>query len=186
MRLYAILALTLAAPPALADRFCDDLWFSRNLEFDRAGFCFSSPLGKAMFDNTGCTGKDVTLDARAQNAVAMLLAQEKAWNCDVDTDATTLEIGGLDSRRAILDPPIADGDESACIGWLGERQPLMVARDDRSAVNGFIEQGDMVLFQYLPVEEWEFAVIYRDDKIVTTGWGRFDIGSGKYCEQIAG
>ena len=51
-----ILLLGLVWPvQAWALEICDDLWLTRNLIFDRAGYCFGSVLGKSVFDNEGCT-----------------------------------------------------------------------------------------------------------------------------------
>ena len=46
-RLALAIPAALAAFPALAFDPCEDLWFSRNQLYDRAGYCFSTPLGLA-------------------------------------------------------------------------------------------------------------------------------------------
>jgi len=56
MRAFLALLLAALAAPAAALEICDELWFTRNLIYDRAGYCFSSPLGRAVFDNSDCTG----------------------------------------------------------------------------------------------------------------------------------
>ena len=46
MKRLALLCALLASPAAASD-VCDDLWFTRNLIMDRAGYCFGSVLGRA-------------------------------------------------------------------------------------------------------------------------------------------
>ena len=50
MRLFGMIFMLLSiAPPVVAqedDPPCDELWFARNLLFDRAGHCFDSTLGQ--------------------------------------------------------------------------------------------------------------------------------------------
>ena len=65
MRALTLLLFLIASPAAASD-VCHDLWFTRNLIMDRAGYCFGSMLGKATFDNSDCTGKNVSLDAGDQ------------------------------------------------------------------------------------------------------------------------
>jgi len=52
MRFLIALICTLLAAPVQALDYCDELWFTRNLAFDRAGYCFGSPLGKADSSRT--------------------------------------------------------------------------------------------------------------------------------------
>ena len=54
MRFVLTFLLSLCVTPAFALDHCEEWWFTRNLVFDRAGYCFSSPLGQAVFDNSDC------------------------------------------------------------------------------------------------------------------------------------
>lgn len=67
-----VAALSLFAAPVLASDTCHDLWFTRNAIIDRAGYCFGSPLGQAIFDNTGCIGKSVNLPPQDARTVALI------------------------------------------------------------------------------------------------------------------
>ena len=62
MRRAAICAFVVAGPAA-ADERCHDLWFARNAIMDRAGYCFGSVLGQAVFDNEGWYRQDGIPDA---------------------------------------------------------------------------------------------------------------------------
>ena len=73
---FLVVALSLLASPALASNACHDLWFTRNAVIDRAGYCFGSPLGRAVFNNAGCTGKSVSLPPQAQRMVAQVKEME--------------------------------------------------------------------------------------------------------------
>lgn len=75
LRFAAPLFAVLTPLPAVADA-CDEMWFIRNLHFDRAGYCFGSTLGQNIFDNAGCTGKDVQLSSEAQKSIAFIKEME--------------------------------------------------------------------------------------------------------------
>ena len=50
---WLLLVLLLIPAPVRALEICDDLWFTRNLLFSRAGYCFGSVLGQTVFGDTG-------------------------------------------------------------------------------------------------------------------------------------
>ena len=66
---------------AFAGETCEDLWFTRNLIMDRAGYCFGSALGQSLFDNGDCLGKSVVLDAASSRLVQELRAREAQFAC---------------------------------------------------------------------------------------------------------
>lgn len=72
LTLFASLALPFLATTAQADGRCNDLWFTRNALINQAGYCFGSNLGQALFDNSDCQGKSVTLSPEAQRQVAQI------------------------------------------------------------------------------------------------------------------
>ena len=115
MRILASILIALPLP-ALADDICHDLWFTRNLIMDRAGYCFGSILGKSTFDNGDCTGKSVALGTAATEMVARIQASEKELACKVDTGQPVLDLEDADFRRTLTDLPLRSPFESACIG----------------------------------------------------------------------
>ncbi len=117
-----ILAICFLVPvQALGLETCDDLWFTRNLIFDRAGHCFGSVLGKAVFDNEGCADGGITLTPEAANLVDRVRALEAELGCEVDTKQDFLAVPVLAQRKTLGDVRRAGQSGSACAGWKGGR-----------------------------------------------------------------
>ena len=108
-------ALVLTPLSALADSFCEDLWFTRNALADRGGYCFSSTLGQAVFDNDGCTGSTSALAANDRALVSRIVELEAEAQCAVDTEAQDLDlVAGVPSptlRPRPMGAPVIRGDE---------------------------------------------------------------------------
>lgn len=187
---HAFKALTVAClfgllgTPAQALDYCEDLWFTRNLEFHKAGQCFGSALGRAVFGNEGCTGQ-ASLSPAAAERVARAKAEERLEGCKVDTSRASLAIPLIEVRKALVDSPFPSPFESSCIGWTGPRQPLRAARAQGGEVIATISQGDTLLFQFEDVDGWSFVEIVENGLSVGMGWGKFEIGQAT-CEAIAG
>ena len=185
------LTLVLATGPALANDTCDDLWFTRNLVMDRAGYCFGSPLGKALFDNSNCTGKSVKLSQSAGRLVAALKAQEQDYACKVDTKRTAMTLNDMTVRRKLVDLPVAVAEESGCIGWEEPVTALHAGRDAATPETGKIQPGDHVLFghwdQLSESSDWSYVQVFGPDWQVykAAGWLRTGDASPK-CTQWAG
>lgn len=183
-RLSLGLILCAAALPAAAQDVCDDLWFTRNLIFDRAGYCFASPLGRAVFDNAGCIGSDVEPDPAEQPIVDAILQREAELGCDVDTTATALDFPDIEVRRAIIDLPIRSEFESGCIGWRGAPILLRTARDLGAPVTGRIDPGQDIYFAFDQVDGWDFVINFDDPSQM--GWMTEFEWSEKACDGFAG
>ena len=186
MRHLLFIALVFMPVSAAADG-CDDLWFTRNLIMDRAGYCFGSALGRAVFDNSDCIGKAVTLPPGAAEKVAEIRALESQHQCRVDTGATTLDVQDIDIRRKLHVLPIRDEFESACIGWRQGITPLRASPDAGSPVIGRLRDGDTMLYSHLSVEGWSYVTVYAPNSgpLVSGGW----LGaktSEKSCKSWAG
>ncbi len=174
----------LFATPATAFDLCDDLWFTRNLVFDRAGYCFSSPLGKSVFGNKGCTTTAPGLDAEEQDVVAEVKAREEALNCAVDTNRTKLNVDMIPMRKAMLDLPLATEFEAACSGWRGPALELYNARSTQSHGIGFLQEGDTIGFLHESRGPWYFVTQLRDDEVIGVGWVDFQ-GKEEMCDHFA-
>lgn len=146
---------------AFAGSGCDDLWFTRNLIFDRAGFCFSSTLGNAVFDNSNCTSNQVDFDERSKQFIKYIRDLETALDCHVDTSRNQLDFNDIAIRFRLQNLPIRDEFESGCLGWQQADQPLYAGRDTASAVIGRITSGDYVLFAYISVSGWSYVTTYE-------------------------
>lgn len=168
---HLLLALSvLAATPAYAVDLCEELWYTRNQIIDKAGYCFGSPLGKAMFDNADCTGKSVTLSAAANQQIAELKRLEAEHQCKVDTNQQSLDILDLGARRRLTDLPMPTEYESGCIGWKVQSEPLYAGHSEGTPTIGKIEQGDDVLYShyaYPQLDGWAYVTVWAG------GWGAF-------------
>jgi len=190
-RLALALALLLLPAQAIADDiFCEQPWFLRNLIFDRAGYCFSSPLGQAVFDNSDCTGTDVTLSPRDEAAVAHIRQLEEWSRCEIDALATRLEhMAMLEHFRRYALLPIPVEGESGCIGYRGPRLPLLTAPGayDGPILGELVPNAD-IHFGFLNEGTWDFVTVYPEGWSGGPGWsGWVDLGSGMPdCRQFAG
>ncbi|MEP2715978.1 DUF4453 domain-containing protein [Pseudophaeobacter sp.] len=192
MRSFSLAALSLVttailAPSlALADEFCEDLWFTRNAIMDRAGYCFGSKLGQAIFDNSDCLGKTVSLSAEDQEMVAELQALEREGDCRVDTSKGSLSLPDLAQRQALWHLPLRDISESACLGWRGKSVGLHAGPGKDTPVIGKITPGDTIGYSYLPQGDWDYVQVFDSNWVFkSAGWTDLHV-SPQTCSDIAG
>lgn len=176
------LALGLLPTAAAAYDICDDLWMTRNTLFDRAGYCFGSALGQAVFDNAGCLGTDVALSAQDNATVALVREFEVEWSCRVDTSRTQLDLPDMAARMRMRDMPVPTGYESACIGWRGGAANLYSGQDQKSGVTGVLRDGDNTTFSFVTADGWEF-VDMGDGRM---GWLALPKFDDMICDGFAG
>ncbi len=157
----AMIAIVSCPQASLADAIqpCDDLWYTRNAIRHRAGYCFGSKLGRTIFDNKHCIGKQVSLDQKAKRNLDNIHELEKRLDCSVDTNKARLDIPDLSIRRRLIDIPIPDEFSGGCIGWTGAKTELHVGHSPTSAVIGYIHPGDWVSLDHLPVGQWTYVTI---------------------------
>lgn len=184
MRLSLVLLLGLAASPAAAWSPCDELWFTRNLIYDRAGYCFSSTLGRAVFDNSDCTGTEVRLDARAAADVATIEGYEQEMSCAIDSGRRALAVADLAARRALIDLPVPSAYASACYGWRGAPITLHAGRSDSAPVTGTIRTGDDLVWTFDGADGWAFVLSQQLPGQM--GWYREPVYSPEDCTASAG
>lgn len=178
---YAIL-FALLPTLAQADAFCDELWFTRNLIFDRAGYCFGSTLGKATFDNADCTTKSPDLTAREQAQVTALKGLEGFSDCRIDTGRREMDFTRGDWLAEFDTLPIRSEGESSCIDFKGPDLPLYSGASTQSAVVGSIRKGDDPLYSHAAQGDWEFVTIGASGG----GWTNVDLFTTNRCEAYAG
>ena len=181
----SVLALFLLTGPALATEPCHDLWFTRNLIFDRAGYCFGSVLGQTVFDNADCITKEPALSVVEKATVARIRETEDWIGCRVDTGATRLDVDALDVRRTLDTLPVLDRFESACIGWRGSAVPLFSGVMAGARIVGQISTGDTISFAHEYVEPFNFVTVHRDGQLVALGWTNVATDEAT-CTQMAG
>lgn len=182
-----LIALGLAlAGPVRADDGCHDLWFARNAIMDRAGHCFGTVLGQAVFDNAECLGQPVALSPGDAATVARIRQVEAEQGCRVDTSRPALDVGALWIRRALIHQPVRDIFESACLGWLGPDAPLFAGHERSTPVIGQIGTGSYVLYAHEPVGTWSYVTVSGPDWVpVSGGWLDRSLAP-ESCADIAG
>jgi hypothetical protein len=190
-RIITALVFTLFAPlQAQADDWCEELWILRNMAFDRSGYCFSSPLGSAVFNNDGCAG-NVTLGPSDQDYVDEIRTMEQVAGCAVDTNASRLSAHGTDLLRAfqqIDDLPILSDGESACLGYRGGALTIHTGPSMAGDVIGTVTAGQNIGFAYQPVGQWEFVTVLAPNTSVVVARGWIDSSSIRpaTCTSVAG
>lgn len=185
MRLVPILLAFLASPVS-ADRLCDELWFTRNLVFDRAGYCFGSPLGRAVFGNAGCIGTEVSLSDADTSLVADIRSVEAEYNCAVDTSRRRLDFAEMNWRLRLEHLPVISGFESACIGWQVPPLPIRAGHHPDGTIIGEVQRGDQLNFGHYAQGDWEFVQVYRAGVFVNEGWVYWGFHDAGRCANWAG
>ncbi len=187
------LLLPLLTSPASAQTdyaYCEDLWFARNLIFHRAGHCFSSPLGRAQFDNSQCTTRNATLPSALATQVAQIRVIERQFSCNVDTRRTTLSNqADLNAYRYMIDVPIRDFGATGCTGYRGSVLMLRNGARANAAVIGQIAPGASITFAHWPLNGWDYVSVhsqgYGSKNPMIWGWAF--IGPGMpICDSYAG
>jgi len=179
-------ATALLTASASANNGCHDLWFTRNLIMDRAGYCFGSQLGQAVFDNGDCKGKQVSLDADATQLVDRIRALEKKYGCSVNTKGKQLDVKDISIRKRLTDLPIVDEFPKGCLGWQGPTTPLYAGQAISPAVLAEIERGDYISFKHLPVGDWTYVTVADPDwTIKGGGWMSATVNESS-CKAWAG
>ncbi|EDZ45524.1 conserved hypothetical protein [Rhodobacterales bacterium Y4I] len=179
-------AFCLFAAPVLASDTCHDLWFTRNAIIDRAGYCFGSPLGQAVFDNRGCLGKSVSLSPQDERLVAQVKQMEARIGCRVNNKQIYLNLQDLHLRHQLRDLPVHDEFEGACLGWLGPVMGLRAGHRPDAPLIGQINTGDYVKFSHIPVGSWTYVTTSGPDwQVISGGW----LDTSQYeerCRDFAG
>lgn len=153
---------------------------------DRAGYCFGSVLGQAVFDSSDCRGKSVSIDLADQATVATIRDMEARWSCKVDTGQSNLDVDLLWLRRALRDQPVRDEFESACIGWKGAPVALHAGHDVETPVVGQITPGLNVVYSFIPVGSWTYVEVKSPDWDALSGGWLNMAGRVEDCADFAG
>lgn len=166
---------------------CGELWFARNAMLNDAGYCFSTPLGRSLFDNTDCTTRQPIIDQDVSDQISLIQKLEREppftlqqARCRIDTSQPSLDqVPYIGMRFRVTFQPATDGTAGGCIGYTGESFLLFEAPDSNSRVLGRVESGNSFSLSHLPWQDWNFALVWADDIVgepVTLGWYRQDIG----------
>lgn len=181
-------ALCLTPVTALADSWCDELWFTRNLIFDRAGYCFGSLLGQVTFDNDDCTTKSPKLSADDKRRVALMKEREKWGACKVDTSRMRHDFFNAEAMREVDTLPVRDDTESGCNGYLGAPITVYAGTSANARVLGQIKRGDSLGNSHIQSDEgWTFVEYWvQGDDAGRVGWISDTHDWFNNCEMPAG
>ncbi|MDU9003201.1 DUF4453 domain-containing protein [Sedimentitalea todarodis] len=191
MRFLFIVPLLWLAVPAQAETGCEDVWFTRNLIMDRAGYCFDSALGQALFDNSDCIGKQVQPDPYYRPVINEILRLEVEHACRIDTNRQWLDMDDINFRRVLTDFPVRDEFEGGCLGWTGPQTPLYDGHHEPFRAIGQVGPGDYVHFAHYAVQGageagWRYVTVHAPV------WGPFKSAGWMYwpgeepCADYAG
>jgi hypothetical protein len=191
-RIFGAMALALTTTSAqaqMADDYCNDYWFVRNQAFDQAGYCFGSPLGQALFDNSDCLGKNVALSPRNQALVNRIADIEKRGGCNVDTSRTSLPIPLIALRLQLSDLAARDEHTGAgCFGWTGVGFVLWSGYGANRAAISEVKPGDDLIFlTYEPdaPQDWYYVDVRRNGVPAGLGWTNVPMDWDQ-CSESAG
>lgn len=168
---YALLFWLALAAPAAAEDACHDLWFTKNLILDRAGMCFGTNLGRAIFNNANCSTSAPKISAADDALIELVEAREEALQCKIDNFATRLPVKMVWLRAELDTLPIASFTPYSCEDWKGPFTPLYAGVDAaKPKAIGEIEDGDDVYFEHDPISGWQFVTVRRSLEFVAGGW----------------
>lgn len=82
--LSMMLGLIFIPVTQVAAETCYDLWYKRNAIFDANGYCFSSRLGRRIFDNSDCWTKNPRFSRKERMQIRQIRRQERRKGCKVN------------------------------------------------------------------------------------------------------
>ncbi|WP_224816180.1 DUF4453 domain-containing protein [Hasllibacter sp. MH4015] len=192
-RLALLGLLWLIASPAQAqnDAWCQELWLSRNTVFDRAGQCFASNLGRAVFDNSDCTGPVEALSPLDAEIVRQVIEMEDGAGCNVDTSAHRVNPEVLEFRarlRELWTVPVRADSEHGCGGYRGPVRELHAGISTSTGVIGYLWHGNWFSFVHQPLPpNWEYITVSDGNgERVAHGWVQNLVMSDDTCDFMAG
>jgi hypothetical protein len=192
--LFAFLLLLMSplAPRAHAAGFCTEAWVIRNMIFDRLGHCFSSVLGRSLFDNSDCTMSGPTPPPGLAEDVALIRQHEDFMGCRIDTSRPPGEMIIRTHARfsRFIDLPVPDHLGYACWGYRGPAFRLLAGASMNAPEVGTAQTGQSVVVSYWTPSKpgWTFGSIVTGPggAFVTEGWFAGVDLSDANCDQVAG
>jgi len=78
------LSLFTVKPEIAQAQSCYDLWYQRNAVYDAYGYCFTSSLGRRVFDNSDCSTSNPRLSRVDRQYVQRIQREERRRGCRVN------------------------------------------------------------------------------------------------------
>ena len=182
---WLLALLPLLPAPVAALEYCDELWFTRNLVFARAGYCFGSPLGQAVFGTANCVTKSPELAPDGKTLVERIRALESQEQCSVDTKGSQLWIEAPSLRSQMSTLPVPTPYESSCVGWLGSEVVLQSGAYQGAPIVSVVQFGDNIVWSFENEGDWQYLTARRDGQVVGAGWTEYEITPDR-CSMMAG
>ncbi len=200
LRCLVLVGLLPTTAAADIEERCEELWFARNAMLNDAGYCFSTTLGRSLFNNADCTTRQPIVDRQVSEQISIIQRLERdppfasitqsgqRKSCQIDTSQSSLsDVRYIELRKRVTFQPATDGASAGCLGYNGEPFLIHAAPDPQSRVLGRVEPGFSFSLSHLPWRDWNFALVWRDPSEgdpITIGWYRHD--TGQNCSIIAG
>lgn len=171
--------------------FCQELWLSRNTVMDRAGQCFTSSLGRAVFDNGDCVDGNIRLNPLDAEIVRLVQETEVWANCDVDIDADQLAVGALRFQQNLMflfTVPVRRDSEQMCSGYRGAPVSLYTGISTDTTLIGTVWPGQDVTSSHHPMRGgWEYLEASAPDGTpLAYGWAQGFSDDRDLCAFSAG
>lgn len=170
--------------------FCEELWVTRNMMFDRSGYCFGSALGQSLFDNSNCTTSNPVLPPDYAQAVGRMRDLEARVGCRVTTGQpawpSIRRIANFYNQFWSIPEPLDGG--YACWGYTGPAVTLYAGASTTTPQMGTVTSGLSYGSETWGLPGWQFYSVSTGPggQHLFSGWaphGAFAQGS---CEQEAG
>lgn len=189
---FLVIAALFLPPAVKAADYCEEAWVLRNMIFDRQGYCFGSVTGQMLFDNAGCTGKNVKLDPPQTSTVAFIREGETHVGCKINTSRPpTADMRAVYAQFSeFIDLPAPDYVGGyACWGYRGPAFDLRAGASASAPLIGTAQTGQSVVTTYYShYEGWQFYTIVSGPggDTILSGWATgIDIGDAN-CDSVAG
>lgn len=189
MRSLLLMVAICVAPLAASAQnfgFCETAWVTRNMIFDRAGYCFGSALGQSLFDNSNCTTNTASAPPAYLDIISWVRGDEERIGCQINTSQ-----GAWPSIQAVhayynqfwtVAVPMDGG--FGCLGYRGPAVPVYAGAATTTPVLGELSAGLYYFETHYGVDGWSFITVATSGgQDIVTGWAR---GYTSDCDQQAG
>lgn len=190
MRFFlAAIFLSFAPITAAAQNFnfCEELWVTRNMVFDRAGYCFGSVLGQSLFDNSNCTTSTASAPPAYSQIISWARGDEDRVGCNLNTGQpawpSIQAVHAYYNRFWTVAVPLEGG--FGCWGYSGPTVQIHAGAAANTPVLGQLTAGLSYVDLHYGVDGWGFITVLTgpDGQEVVTGWAT---GVSSDCAQVAG
>lgn len=187
----AFLALLICLAPIAASAqnfgFCEAAWVTRNMIFDRTGYCFGSVLGQSLFDNSNCTTGTANAPPAYGQIISWVRGDEARIGCNLNTGQPAWP-----SIRAAFNyynqfwtvaVPVDGG--FGCWGYRGPAVTVHAGAATTTPVLGQLNPGLSYVDTHYGVNGWAFITVLTgpSGQEIVTGWAT---GFNSDCAEMAG